>query len=208
MLEERSFGDVFGGFYDWHVGKRCSPEVQGGHPDLVLQAYLVLPRKNKKLALPEYIQEIQHLKYCVLCYLPQGQECPGDPLGQVFLQVPVDQLALFFQEPLLHQVHPGKNRPGQRRGTDWGWQWRDVQEAKWFLIAMVLHRMISKVKCLWLHREMWGQQSRLPLLVTGGLCWACTAGSTPLHIAIDSGSECGFYRLPIITLKSSTLSAS
>lgn len=29
------------------------------------------------------------------------------------------QLALFFQEPLLHQVHPGKNRPGQR-GAEFG----------------------------------------------------------------------------------------
>lgn len=98
--------------------KGSSPEVQEGHPDLVLQAYLVLPRKNKKLSLPEYIQEMQHLKYDVLCYLPQGQECPGAPLGQVFLQVPGDQLVLFFQELLLHQVHPGKNRPGQRWG---GW---------------------------------------------------------------------------------------
>lgn len=118
MVEERSFGDVCGAFYDRYVGKGCSPEVQEGHPDLVLQAYLVLPRKTKKFALPKYIQDIQHLKYhYVLPYLPQGQECPGDPLGQVFLQVPVDQLALFFQEPLLHQVHPRRNRPGQRGGA-------------------------------------------------------------------------------------------
>lgn len=72
---------------------------------------------------------------------------------------------------------------------------------KVLLKARLLHRMISWVKCLWLHREVWCQQGRLSLLVAGELHWACTAGFSPLHIATNSESEFGFYKLPVITWK-------
>lgn len=126
-------------------------------------------------------------------WLTTGPGMPRRPSGPGFPAGPCGPTGPVFPGAPSAPGSPWKEQTRSERGADWVWHWRDVQEAKCFLKARILHRTISWVKCLWLHREVWCQQSRLPLLVTGELCWACTAGSVPLHIATNSGSEFGFY---------------
>lgn len=65
--------------------ERYSPEAQEGHPDLVLQVDLALPRENIIFVLLENIREIQHLKYYYLfSLLTTGPGIPRRPSGPGF----------------------------------------------------------------------------------------------------------------------------
>lgn len=118
MLEERSFGDVFGGFYDWHVGKRCSPEVQGGHPDLVLQAYLVLPRKKQEAGFTRVYTGNTTLKILCALLLTTGPGMPRRPSGPGFPAGPCGPTGPVFPGAPSAPGSPWKEQTRSEKG-DW-----------------------------------------------------------------------------------------